>query len=263
MRYHSLHDNKYLQYFRGHKRRVVSLEMSPVDDTFLSAAADDSVRLWDLRSPAAQGQLRIQGHPCVAYDPTGAVFAISIQERAAILLYDLRKFDHAPFLTVLLDDTAALSQVMMPPRIPVVTYLSFSPTGKHLLAGTSGDVHYVLDAFQGHILFRLVGHVGLERAEGASVGMVPSAGISGQELCWTPDGRMVIAGSATGQLCVWVVPDHVPPAPETIPPRGSMNGHGGLPRVVEFNPRSAQLSTAGAEVAFWLPDPQAPVFSIA
>ncbi|KOS13640.1 wd40 repeat-like protein [Malassezia pachydermatis] len=257
VRYHSMHDNKYLQYFRGHKRRVVSLEMSPVDDTFLSGAVDDSVRLWDLRSPAAQGHLRVQGHPVVAYDPTGMVFAVSINERAAVLLYDLRKFDHSPFLTIMIDDTAALSQIMIPPRVPIITYLGFSQTGQYILAGTSGDVHYVLDAFSGQMLFRLVGHVGLERAEGGSIGMVPTAGISGQELCWSPDGRIVIAGSATGQLCFWAIPEQPPASPpETLQPSGSLNGHGGLPRVVAFNPRCAQLSTAGAEVAFWLPDTQ-------
>lgn len=77
IRYLSLHDNSYLRYFKGHKkkcvlalasvqmpdgadvllvpkRRVVSLAMSPQDDTFLSAARDDTVRLWDLRAPSAQ-----------------------------------------------------------------------------------------------------------------------------------------------------------------------------------------------------------------
>jgi len=255
VRYHSLHDNKYLQYFRGHKRTVVSLAMSPVDDTFLSAAVDDSVRLWDLRSPAAQGQLRVQGHPVVAYDPSGLVFAVAINERSAVLLYDLRKFDQNPFLTITIDDTVALSQVTMPPRIPVITHLSFSQTGQHLLAGTSGDVHYVLDAFSGKLLYRLVGHVGLERADGASIGLVASAGISGQELCWTPDGQMVIAGSANAQLCVWSIPASPPAAPVTLQPSAILNGQEGTPRVVAFNPRCAQLSTAGAQVAFWLPDP--------
>ena len=51
IRYHSFHDNRYLQYFKGHTRRVTSLEMSPVSDQFLSAAADDTVRVWDLRTP--------------------------------------------------------------------------------------------------------------------------------------------------------------------------------------------------------------------
>ncbi|EGF76071.1 hypothetical protein BATDEDRAFT_93069 [Batrachochytrium dendrobatidis JAM81] len=55
LRYMSLHDNKYLRYYKGHKKRVVSLVMSPQDDSVLSASLDDTVRFWDLRSPNCQG----------------------------------------------------------------------------------------------------------------------------------------------------------------------------------------------------------------
>jgi len=34
--------------------RVVTLCMSPVDDTFLSGSLDKTIRLWDLRSPNCQ-----------------------------------------------------------------------------------------------------------------------------------------------------------------------------------------------------------------
>jgi len=249
IRYHSLHDNKYLQYFRGHKRRVVSLEMSPVDDTFLSSAVDDAVRLWDLRSPAAQGHLRVQGHPVVAYDPSGAVFAVALNERNAILLYDIKKFDQSPFLTITIDDTAALSQVSMPPRIPMITHLSFNQSGQYILVGTAGDVHYVVDSFSGDLLYRLVGHSGLEKADSVAVSMVPQAGASGQELCWTPDGRMVVSGSTNGQLCVWSVPEAQGKAPvKTLQPCALLNGHEGPARVVAFNPRCARTYAKRAAV---------------
>lgn len=54
LRYLSLHDNKYLRYFRGHSDKVVSLEMSPKSDMFLSAQRDGVVRLWDLNSNVCQ-----------------------------------------------------------------------------------------------------------------------------------------------------------------------------------------------------------------
>lgn len=50
LRYLSLHDNNYLRYFKGHSQQVTSLQLSPSDDTFISAAIDDTVRLWDIRS---------------------------------------------------------------------------------------------------------------------------------------------------------------------------------------------------------------------
>lgn len=54
IRYLSLHDNKYLRYFLGHTKKVVSLCMSPLDDMFLSGSLDKTIRLWDLRTNNCQ-----------------------------------------------------------------------------------------------------------------------------------------------------------------------------------------------------------------
>ncbi|KAJ1307556.1 hypothetical protein OPQ81_001653 [Rhizoctonia solani] len=196
IRYHSLHDNKYLQYFRGHKKRVVSLDVSPVDDGFMSSSLDNTVRLWDLRSPQCRGLLNLPAPPVVAYDSTGVVFAVAINQYSRILLYDMSNFDKEPFKTIHLDD-AQLAKISYPPRIPVMTSMSFSTNGKWLLVGTAGEVHYVLDAFDGDLLCRLEGHLGLERGKtGNSLGVVPDRGISGEEVCWTPDSKFVIPGAA-------------------------------------------------------------------
>ena len=50
IRYMSLNENKYIRYFGGHDKRVVTLAMNPADETFLSGSLDKSIRLWDLRS---------------------------------------------------------------------------------------------------------------------------------------------------------------------------------------------------------------------
>lgn len=152
----------------------------------------------------------------------------------------------------------------MPPRIPVITSLHFSTNGQHLLVGTAGDVHYIIDSFDGKLLRRLVGHEGLERAGGHSTGMVPEAGISGQEVSWTPDGRFVLSGestsvvlmkallaetlcfaltgSASGQIFVWDVPPNPPNAGDNLnlQPCAVLPGHAGPSRVVAFNPRTAR-----------------------
>lgn len=54
LRYLSMYDNRCLRYFKGHKERVVSLCMSPINDSFMSGALDHSVRIWDLRVNACQ-----------------------------------------------------------------------------------------------------------------------------------------------------------------------------------------------------------------
>ncbi|KAE8216561.1 hypothetical protein CF327_g218 [Tilletia walkeri] len=168
IRFHSLQENKYLSYFRGHESRVTSLQMSPVDDTFMSAAANESVRLWDLKSSKAFGKLRMQGHGVVAYDSSGQVIAIALNERAAIVLYDIKQFEKAPFLTIRIDDSAAISQISYPPRYPTITYIEFAPgAGNTILVGTAGGVHYLIDAFTGALRRRLVG------GQGGRIGLEP------------------------------------------------------------------------------------------
>ena len=89
-------------------------------------------------------------------------------------------FAQLPFLTLLIKE-----------RIPRITSLLFSNDGRHLLVGTAGDTHYVHDAFDGQLLFRLRGHKGLDNPAdaGARVGMT-----SGEELCWSPDAKFVFTG---------------------------------------------------------------------
>ena len=73
------------------------------------------------------------------------------------------------------------------------------------MVGTSSDVHYIvrsveLDKEDPNPVFlqrRLIGFEGLENVSGGGgrgTGMVPDAGLSGSECCWTPDGKFVISG---------------------------------------------------------------------
>ncbi len=79
IRYLSLHDNKFIRYFTGHTKKVISLEMSPSDDTFISGGLDNAVRLWDLRTPSPVGLMNVQGKPVCAFDPEGLVFSVGVQ----------------------------------------------------------------------------------------------------------------------------------------------------------------------------------------
>ena len=98
IRYLSLHDNKFLRYFKGHTKKVISLEMSPGDDTFLSGSLDNTVRLWDLRSPTCSGIMHVQGKPVCAFDPEGLIFSVGVQSEK-VKLYDLRSLEKGPFAT--------------------------------------------------------------------------------------------------------------------------------------------------------------------
>lgn len=279
IRYHSLHDNKYLHYYRGHKGRVISLEISPIDDGFMSGSMDKTVRLWDLRSTSCRGLLALPSAPIVAYDASGLVFAVAVNHYSRILLYDQANFDKAPFLTITLEDPT-LSLISYPPRPIYITSLAFSSNGKYLLVGCSGDAHYILDAFEGHLLAKLEGHVGLERRSTSSPPSIePAKGSSGEEVGWTPDSKYVIGGSLDGRVLIWDaqnLPQRTGPVdlkahPLRMAPLVALDGHPGPSRCVKFNPRYNMMVSAGAELvgycsydfvdgsngimqAFWLPD---------
>lgn len=95
IRYLSVYDNRYLRYFKGHRHRVCCLAISPVDDMFLSAAKDDTARIWDVRSNQCAGLLRTKGCPRVAFDPEGVCFGVAYTESKAaqhhIKLFDIRR----------------------------------------------------------------------------------------------------------------------------------------------------------------------------
>lgn len=279
IRYHSLHDNRYLHYFQGHTSRVCTIQMSPVDDTFVSGAVSESLRLWDLRSKSCHAYVPCQGHPTAAYDPSGQVIALGFSERNTVLLYDSRKFTDTPFERYDLEDNAYLSQFSMPPRHPLITSLSFcpNPQSDHLLVGTAGDQHYVIDSFERRYKWRLVGHEGLGRVaedpiveggeetqddattagtnsnDSRGPSRLPEAGVSGEEVCWSPDGKFVLAGTATGAIVIWEIPgtEESQRLQEkqaqrnggnvdiSLQPVAKLDGPSGAVRAMAFSPRTA------------------------
>ncbi|KAL5573187.1 hypothetical protein UlMin_022784 [Ulmus minor] len=57
LKYLSMYDNRCPRYFKGHKDIIVSLCMSPINDSFMSGSLDHSVRIWDLRVNASWSSL--------------------------------------------------------------------------------------------------------------------------------------------------------------------------------------------------------------
>lgn len=250
--------------------RVTTLSMAPNGDHFLSAAQDNTIKLWDLRNKDPQGQLKVVEPASVTYDNTGAVFAVMHNYNSTLALFDTRNFDAPPFLSKPVVDPI-LPQRSAPPRPPFNTSCTFSRDGKWILVGTSGATHYVLDAFDGNIVARLEGHQGFDKLTGK-----PQPAESGAEVCWSPDSRFVISGklallqkvplpahrychvcagtgSKDGKVAVW---DVNPPAPYaetgpnfTLQPMHMFaGGHDNEVRAVAFNPRLAMFATGSTEL---------------
>jgi len=155
---------------------VVSLSMSPVDDTFISASLDRTVRIWDLKSTACQGLVHRSGRMAASYDPTGIIFVV-LSATNTISLYDKRNFDVGPFKTWQLDYPAFEWKTV-----------EFSYNGNQLLLLTTNGLVFIVDAISGELLHELRPHTD------------PNDHIL--TVNFTPNSQYVFGGSAT-KLYAW------------------------------------------------------------
>jgi COMPASS component SWD2 len=105
IKYLCVYDNRYIRYFRGHTMGITSLSMNPVNDMFISASNDETIRLWDLSSPNSLGKVNLPpnhyGHhiayhpPLCSFDSTGLVFGVL--HNSSLKLFDSRNYSNGPF----------------------------------------------------------------------------------------------------------------------------------------------------------------------
>ncbi|CAK1603217.1 unnamed protein product [Parnassius mnemosyne] len=205
----------------GHTKKVVTLCLSPVEDTFLSGSLDKTLRLWDLRSPNCQGLMHLSGRPVAAYDPEGLIFAAGVNSES-IKLYDLRSFDKGPFVTFKLNQEKECDW----------TGLKFSRDGKTMLISTNGSIIRLVDAYHGTPLQTFTGHL---NNKGIPI-----------EASFSPDSQYIFSGSTDGRVHVWNA--------DTGYKVCVLNGDHPAPiQCVQFNPKFMMLASACTNMAFWLP----------
>ncbi|EEB06557.1 WD repeat protein [Schizosaccharomyces japonicus yFS275] len=246
IRYFSTHDDTYISMFSGHKATVTDIQLSPVEDQFLSTGLDKTVKLWDLqRGSGALGSLSLPGTGIIAYDPTGLVFAVACYELSTIYLYDVRNYDKEPFSTFTITDDRYLSRFSFPPRMPEWRHIEFSNDGKFILLATKTSLHYVLDAYTGDIIVRL---------ENPPDYVDPSTSWCGN-VCFTPQDPYVIGTVGDRRLNIWNL-KHMSSShrKKMITPESYIESQSAVkPSIVKFNPRYLQLATAGSQLVLWLP----------
>lgn len=104
--------------------------------------------------------------------------------------------EQKPFAYKILDDPQ-LDLVSSPRQNPLITSIAFSNNGEYILVGTAGEVHYVLESFDLSILLRLEGHAGLGgRNKNGVKQLGRRKGMSGYEVCFTPDSKFVMSGES-------------------------------------------------------------------
>ena len=221
IRYWSLHDNSFLRYFKGHRQRVSSLAVSPVNDAFLSSSVDGSTRLWDLRASQCQGLLRRPGGGAAlsAFDSQGLIFAVA--SGTDVKLFDSRAFDRGAFASfhVVYDSPFQWTSV------------EFSPDGHSLLGSTSSDAIFILDAYEGDVK-----QIFTQRRNPRKAVLQAS---------FTPDSRYVLAGGEDGAVHVFSVE-----GPEVA----VLRGHSGPVRNVMWNPQYASFASSCENLALWIPN---------
>lgn len=236
VRYLSLHDDRYLRAFVGHTARVTSLEISPKEDVFASAALDGTVRLWDLRSTNCAGVMEFDeagraaaaagARPAVAFDPQGVVFAATIGG-GQTSLFDVRATQKGPFVTF----TSAPGVGSGGVEGASFSCLKFSNDGKLLLQSTAGGKVLLLDAFNGAVLQTFTGH---DNQKGAAL-----------EASFSADAEFVMCGSEDGTIWRW----HRASA-QALPP---LAGHVGAVAAVKCSPTRMMIASACSLVCLWLP----------
>ncbi|WPG99510.1 Hypothetical protein R9X50_00232500 [Acrodontium crateriforme] len=263
IRYLSMHDNTFIRYFKGHEGRVTSLSMSPGSDNFLTASMDNTVRLWDIRSPNAQGMLNFDSPYLACYDPSASIFAVGSPPTHTVLLYDLKNYDKPPFATF---DLFEIEKRYAPYGQKVGkgwTAMEFSNNGKYFLISTNGPGHYLLDAYSGELVHYL------HRSSGLSGRLAPGDATNGPDAVYksagevytqgdatfTPDGRYVISGGGTQTgILIWDCQE-TPKSDNILEPISELPSSQSA-AVVAYNPRHNLIASADKEVLMWLPDPE-------
>lgn len=230
IRHLNLETNQYLRYFTGHGALVSDIEMSPLNDTFLSASYDESVRLWDLRIAKSQAIVPSLVPSCIAYDPSGLVFALGNPDNFEIGLYNLTQLKSGPFLVVKVKQ-----------NFNKWNKLEFSNDGKYLLLASSVGRQLILDAFDGTELFELGGTKPFPLREFMDSGSA----------CFTPDGKFTLGTDYEGRIAIWNQQESI--SNRTLKPQGFIPAAPeSCPRTIAFNPKYAMFVTADENVDFYV-----------
>ncbi len=241
-----MHDNSYLRYFKGHNKSVTQLELSPLNDSFISVAPEEALCIWDCRSAHMQGKLALSAdsNALAAFDPQGLVFAVASQSRF-LRLYDARNWERGAFAVFELTGPQSSSSGTW-------TGIQFSPDGKEILItssmtpqnGASCPVAYLLDSFDGNVKSVL------EHSAQAAI----SSGLryTTPRFTFTPDSRFILGGRSDGVVSVWTREPHRDslhlPVIEAVE---GANKNSAI-RDVAFNPKLALMATAGDSTCFYI-----------
>ena len=244
-----LHQESFVRYFTAHTQQVTCVALSPASDQFLTCSQDDTVCLWDMASRNPQGKLKLATPYLGAYDPSAGVIAVASQSTSSILLYDVRNYDKAPFITF---DMQPLEEKYTPKsQSHGWTSLSFSNDGKSMLLGSDYGGIFLLDSFEGQCKAFCIGR---SNSSGRAAPVSQSGKPLGQgDACFSQDGRYILSGAGEQpDMLVWdtlLDPDER----KYLSPTVRLSSKGIKSSVLAMNPRFNMFASADQKMQMWLP----------
>ncbi|CAF4244908.1 unnamed protein product, partial [Rotaria sp. Silwood2] len=217
-----------------------SLSICPTEETFLTSSIDNTLRLWDVRIPTAQGLLNAQtatgpnSRPVANFDPEGVVFAVGIQS-SLIKLYDIRHFDKGPFTTfrpLETTDNNDKQTANANDSNEQWTHLKFSPDGKMISIATNGTSLHLIEAFQGLPIHKFTDFINDRREP--------------LQCCFSPDSSYILCGSGDNRILIYKAESG-----EKVIEK--QTEHNGAIQCIQFNPAFLMFATAHTNMLFWLP----------
>jgi WD40 repeat protein/transcriptional regulator with XRE-family HTH domain len=211
-------------------RDVQAVALSPDHRLLAVAAADGTLRLWDVHRPghpAMLGTVTALGRTdplyAAAFSPNGKVLAAAGAD-GEVRLWRVTDPRHP----------GRLGPLLTGPRGTIYS-LAFSPDGRLLAAGSADKAVWLWDV-------RDPGH--------PVPGAGPLTGAAGyvQAVAFSPDGRLLAAGSADDTVRLWDVSDPARPRRAAKP----LTGPAGAVDSVAFSPDGRELAAGSYDDDVWL-----------
>ncbi|MGH3191538.1 MAG: hypothetical protein ACRDOL_30695, partial [Streptosporangiaceae bacterium] len=208
---------------------VQSVSLSPDRRMLAVAAADGTLRLWDVASPGRPVPVGAPLDPAsdsplyaTSFSPNGRILAAAGAGRV-VQLWDVSRPGHP----------VRLGRLTGPAN--TVYSVAFSPDGKTLAAGSADDTVRLWDV--------------ADPASPRPLGR-PLTGAAGyvESVAFSPDGTMLAAGSADDTVRLWDIADPASPRPLGRP----LTGPRSLVAGVAFSPDGHLLAAASEDHKLWL-----------